>query len=139
MMPSAFTLCIIVLVGLATLGLPIGLSMIGASVFYLLVAVVYWCYGTQLSVFASASADLYGTRNLGLNYGLLFTAWGVAGILGPLIAAGVYDASGAYRYAFYAASALAVIAWCALTIANATALSPDRVATLRQSPAVGRQ
>ena len=37
-MPSAFTLCIIVLVVLATLGLPIGLSMIGASVFYLLVA-----------------------------------------------------------------------------------------------------
>ena len=38
MMPSAFTLCIIVLVALATLGLPIGLSMIGASIFYLLFA-----------------------------------------------------------------------------------------------------
>src|SRR5437773_7927845 len=38
MMPSAFTLCIIVLVALAVLGLPIGLSMIGASVFYLLFA-----------------------------------------------------------------------------------------------------
>src|SRR5216110_1369206 len=38
MMPSAFTLCIIVLVALGVLGLPIGLSMIGASVFYLLVA-----------------------------------------------------------------------------------------------------
>ena len=38
MMPSHFTLCIIVLVALAVLGLPIGLSMIGASVFYLLVS-----------------------------------------------------------------------------------------------------
>ena len=38
MMPSAFTLCIIALVALATLGLPIGLSMIGASIFYLLLA-----------------------------------------------------------------------------------------------------
>ncbi|MEO6749671.1 MAG: TRAP transporter large permease [Casimicrobiaceae bacterium] len=37
-MPSHFTLCIIVLVALAVLGLPIGLSMIGASVFYLLVS-----------------------------------------------------------------------------------------------------
>ncbi|HEV8503119.1 MAG TPA: TRAP transporter large permease [Casimicrobiaceae bacterium] len=37
-MPSHFTLCIVVLVALAVLGLPIGLSMIGASVFYLLVA-----------------------------------------------------------------------------------------------------
>src|SRR5262249_50004444 len=38
--------------------------------FFLLVACVYWCYGTQLSVFASATADLYGTRRLGLNYGV---------------------------------------------------------------------
>jgi tripartite ATP-independent transporter DctM subunit len=37
-MPSPFALCIIVLVGLATLGLPIGLSMIAASIFYLLMA-----------------------------------------------------------------------------------------------------
>ncbi|HVN34138.1 MAG TPA: TRAP transporter large permease subunit [Casimicrobiaceae bacterium] len=37
-MPGHFTLCIIVLVTLAVLGLPIGLSMITASVFYLLVA-----------------------------------------------------------------------------------------------------
>src|SRR5438067_1751877 len=38
MMPSAFPLCIIVLVALAMLGLPIGFSMIGASIFYLVVA-----------------------------------------------------------------------------------------------------
>ena len=37
-MPSHFTLCILVLVALAILGLPIGLSMIGASIFYLLIA-----------------------------------------------------------------------------------------------------
>jgi tripartite ATP-independent transporter DctM subunit len=37
-MPSHFTLCIIVLVGLAVLGLPIGLSMIVASVFYFIVS-----------------------------------------------------------------------------------------------------
>src|SRR5207245_1209459 len=29
-------------------------------------------------------ATLYGTRNLGMNYGLLFTAWGAAGIIGPM-------------------------------------------------------
>jgi C4-dicarboxylate transporter, DctM subunit len=37
-MSGHFTLCIAVLVVLALLGLPIGLSMIGASIFYLLVA-----------------------------------------------------------------------------------------------------
>jgi OFA family oxalate/formate antiporter-like MFS transporter len=87
---------------------------------YVLVAVVYWCYGTQLSVFASTTADLYGTRNLGMNYGLLFTAWGAAGIIGPIIAARVFDALGDYRYAFYAASALALVAFASLILAGTT-------------------
>lgn len=89
-----------------------------ALLFYVLVAAVYWCYGTQLSLFASATADLYGTRYLGLNYGVLFTAWGAAGILGPMIAARVYDATGDYRYAFYAAGGLAVGAFAALSLAK---------------------
>ncbi len=86
--------------------------------FYLLVAIVYWCYGTQLSVFASTTADFYGTRNLGMNYGVLFTAWGAAGILGPAIAAKVYDRSGTYRYAFFTAAVLALVALASLAIAR---------------------
>src|SRR5204863_9431311 len=89
--------------------------------FYLLVALVYWCYGTQISVFASTTADFYGTRHLGMNYGVLFTAWGVAGILGPAIAAAVFDRFGAYRYAFFTASAFALIALAALAVARAPA------------------
>jgi OFA family oxalate/formate antiporter-like MFS transporter len=87
--------------------------------FFLLVPVVYWCYGTQLSVFASTTADFYGTRNLGLNYGLLFTAWGAAGILGPAIAGRAFDRFGDYRVAFFAAGALALVAFAALSITNA--------------------
>ena len=91
------------------------------ALFYLLVIVVYWCYGTQLSVFASTTADFYGTRNLGMNYGALFTAWGAAGVLGPLIAGRVFDATKSYQYAFYAAAALALGALAALLIARRTA------------------
>ncbi|MEQ1898416.1 MAG: OFA family MFS transporter [Vicinamibacterales bacterium] len=87
------------------------------TLFYVLVVVVYWCYGTQLSVFASSTADLYGTKNLGANYGLLFTAWGVAGVLGPMIGAQVFDAFGGYRYAFYAAGVLALVSFAALSMA----------------------
>ena len=76
----------------------------------------YWCYGTQLSVFASTTADFYGTKNLGLNYGVLFSAWGAAGIIGPAIAARVFDRFGDYRYAFFTASALSVVAFIALSL-----------------------
>ncbi len=48
-----------------------------------MVFVVYWCYGTQLSVNAAATADFFGAKNAGMNYGMLFTAWGVAGSYRP--------------------------------------------------------
>jgi OFA family oxalate/formate antiporter-like MFS transporter len=95
--------------------------------FYTLVAVVYWCYGTQLSVFASTTADFYGTKNLGTNYGVLFTAWGAAGILGPAIAGRVFDRFGDYRYAFFTAAALALVALVSLSIARPPAHSPVHV------------
>lgn len=88
------------------------------GLFFLLVAVVYWCYGTQLSVFASTTADFFGTRSLGMNYGVLFTSWGTAGILGPMIAAEVFDAFGDYQYAFYAAGVLALVAFASLLLAR---------------------
>ena len=86
--------------------------------FFVLLAAVYWCYGTQLSVFASTTADFYGTRNLGMNYGTLFTAWGAAGIIGPAIAARVFIAFGDYRYAFFAAAGLAIVAFLSLSMAR---------------------
>ena len=93
--------------------------------FYALVALVYWCYGTQLSVFASTVADFYGTKNLGLNYGVLFTAWGAAGIIGPAIAARVFDRFGDYRYAFFTASALAVVALVSLSMVKTDLGTPS--------------
>ena len=89
-----------------------------AILFYLLVAVVYWCFGAQLSVFATTSADFFGTRYLGLNYGLLFTAYGVAGLLGPIIAGRVFDAFGDYRYAFFSAAGLALVALLSIALAR---------------------
>lgn len=89
-----------------------------AILFYLLVAIVYWCFGAQLSVFATTSADFFGTKHLGLNYGLLFTAYGVAGLVGPLIAGRVFDAYNDYRYAFFIAAGLAVVALISITLAR---------------------
>jgi MFS family permease len=99
-----------------------------AVMFYVLVGIVYWCYGTQLSVFASTTADFYGTKNLGLNYGVLFTAWGVAGIVGPIAAGRAYDASGDYRSAFFVAGALAVAAFAILTFARVPSVEARKTA-----------
>jgi len=88
------------------------------TIFYVLLAVVYYCYGTQLSVYASTSADFYGTKNVGFNYGLLLLAWGVASILGPFLGGRVFVATGEYRWAFYVAAAVSVVALGVLAAAR---------------------
>jgi len=96
---------------ISAIAMPI-LYAVGSNValLYATVFVVYWCYGTQLSVNGSATSDFWGTRNAGINYGMLFTSWGVAGIIGPRIGGVLFDKYKNYRYAFYAAAVLAVVA-----------------------------
>jgi OFA family oxalate/formate antiporter-like MFS transporter len=108
------------------------------TLFYILLAVVYYCYGTQLSVYASTSADFYGTKYIGFNYGLLLLAWGVAGILGPFLGGKVYVATGEYRHAFFAAAIIAVFALFALFLAknpNAVGVHAENAAGVRAAPA----
>ena len=85
---------------------------------YVMVFIVYWCYGTQLSVNGSATADFWGTKNAGINYGMLFTAWGVAGIIGPRIGGVLYDKYHNYQMAFYTAGVLAAVALVAELLAR---------------------
>ena len=111
------TLRLMVLVSAAAL--PLFYLFAGqVALFYVLLVVIYYCYGTLLSVFASTCADFYGTRHMGVNYGLLFSAWGVAGIVGPVIAGRVFDAYGDYQLAFYLAAGLSVVALIALAFAR---------------------
>jgi OFA family oxalate/formate antiporter-like MFS transporter len=74
------------------------------------VFVVYWCFGTQLSVNASAAADFWGTRNAGGNYGMLYTAYGVAGVIGPRIGSSAFVRTHSYQAAFDTAAMLAAVA-----------------------------
>ncbi|MEA3423086.1 MAG: OFA family MFS transporter [Bacillota bacterium] len=74
------------------------------------VGVIYFAYGSMLSVFPSACGDNYGTKNLGLNYGVLFSAWGFGGIFGPMLGGFIKDATGSYTMAFYSAAVFLAVA-----------------------------
>jgi OFA family oxalate/formate antiporter-like MFS transporter len=99
------------MIGVSAVAMPL-LYLTGGNValLYVMVFVVYWCYGTQLSVNGSATSDFWGTKNAGINYGLLFTAWGVSGIIGPRIGGRLFDQYKDYQAAFYVAAGLAVVA-----------------------------
>lgn len=74
------------------------------------VGIIYFSYGSMLSVFPSACGDNYGTKNFGLNYGVLFSAWGFGGIFGPMLGGFIKDTTGSYTMAFYTAAAFLAIA-----------------------------
>lgn len=67
-------------------------------------------YGSNLSLFPSTTADYFGTKNLGVNYGLVFTAWGVGGVFGSMVAGKIVDLTGTYNMAFLVAAALCIVA-----------------------------
>ena len=117
------------MIAISAIGMPI-LYKVGGNValLYVMVFVVYWCYGTQLSVNASTTSDFWGTKNAGINYGLLFTSWGVAGIIGPRIGGKFFDKYHNYEYAFYTAAALAIVALLCELIARRPQVPEARAA-----------
>ncbi|SMY31524.1 putative MFS-type transporter YhjX [Photobacterium malacitanum] len=67
-------------------------------------------YGTLLAVFPSIIADFYGLKNYGANYGVLYTAWGVSGFIGPVVAAFAVDTTGTYTLAYTVCSVMIAVA-----------------------------
>lgn len=61
-------------------------------------------------MFPSATADFFGSKNVGKNYGVMFTAYGIAGITGAFVAGPIVDATGSYFMAFLVTGVLAIIA-----------------------------
>ena len=68
-------------VGASEMGLIVGACIIGFN------------FGGNFALFPAATADFFGNKNVGKNYGYVFLAYGVAGIVGPQIAAFFKDAA----------------------------------------------
>ena len=73
------------------------------------IAVTGLCYGAGFSVFPAMTIDLYGMKNFGTNYGLIMTGWGFGGVIGPMLAAAVFDANNNYNMAYIISCALLVV------------------------------
>ena len=86
--------------------------VIGEKSVWLLFAVIgvmFWQYGGTLALMPAITADYYGSKNLGLNYGLVFIGWGIAFFV-PQLAGYIYDATGSFSGAFYLSGGLLVVA-----------------------------
>jgi hypothetical protein len=119
-----WTMCIIFLFQ-AGLMMVLRTGLFNMTAFIIVSMLLGFNYGACLSVFPSAVKDNFGLRNFGINYGLVFTAWGVGGLVFPLAAGKMFEAAkratgtGCYNDAYLAAAALLVVA-AALTFATRT-------------------
>ncbi|MDP6627193.1 MAG: OFA family MFS transporter [Methanopyri archaeon] len=78
-------------------------------------------FGGNFALFPSATADFFGTKNIGINYGWVFTSYGVAGIFGPMLGGYVKDTLKVYDQAFLIAAGLCVVAALLALITSAPA------------------
>jgi MFS transporter, OFA family, oxalate/formate antiporter len=66
-------------------------------------------YGSLFALFPSATTGYFGIKNLGVNYGLVFTGWGIAGVIGPLLGGLVVDHTGTYTISYLVSAVLLLV------------------------------
>lgn len=77
-----------------------GLSVTNSpGLFAVLGALILFSYGGSSGTMAATTADLFGARNVGSIYGLMLTAWGFGGVLGPLLISALRESTGSYTSA----------------------------------------
>jgi OFA family oxalate/formate antiporter-like MFS transporter len=73
------------------------------------VALVGANYGANLAVIPAMMKDFYGAKNLAMNYGVVYTAWGLGGFMVSQLGSTIKDIYGSYDYAYALAAAMLIV------------------------------
>jgi MFS family permease len=103
-----------VMLSFQTLLMLIAIPVVGAErsravILVLLATFIGFNYGTNLSLFPSLTKDLWGLKNFGINYGIVFTAWGVGGFVMGRLSQMLQAHTGSYTSSFLTAASLLII------------------------------
>lgn len=79
--------------------------------FSILAVIVALCYGGGFGTMPAFTADYFGSKKAGSIYGVMLTAWGVGGIIGPILIARVKDLTGNYTVALYIIAAIMLVSF----------------------------
>jgi OFA family oxalate/formate antiporter-like MFS transporter len=86
---------------------PMGKS---AAMLALIAGIVGWNYGAMFTLFPATLLSYFGPTAQGSNYGLLFTAWGIAGFCGPYLGGKLQAMSGSFLVPFVVSSVVLAVA-----------------------------
>ncbi|MEO0967585.1 MAG: OFA family MFS transporter [Cyanobacteria bacterium J06639_18] len=83
----------------------------GQLINFLVAYSIFWlCLGAWLAVAPAATLSFFGLNNYPSNYGLMFTSFGLGGLLGIFTIAAIKGITGSYLPFFYVTAAIACIA-----------------------------
>lgn len=77
-------------------------------------------FGGYLAIMPAITADYFGTKNLGINYGWMFTAYGAASLFGPTMIAYIKEISGGYAQALHIFAVLSLVGIALTTLNRST-------------------
>ncbi|WP_296003172.1 OFA family MFS transporter [uncultured Veillonella sp.] len=83
-----------------------------ALTFQILILLIITCYGGGFACIPAYLADLYGIRQLSTIHGRILTAWGLAGIVGPMLVSYFHEAGYGYSTALVCFALLFVLNTC---------------------------
>ncbi|EGR1055330.1 MFS transporter [Vibrio cholerae] len=86
-------------------------------------------YGTLLAVFPSITAEFYGLKNYGTNYGVLYTSWGIGGAIGAAVVGYSMTHGDGYNLAYTISAAMMAV--CILLALITKPISAEKVAQLQ--------
>ena len=109
------------------------LLFIGESQALLLVVaatLIGFNYGTNLSLFPSATKDYFGLKNFGMNYGLVFSAWGIGGFVFPRVSQMIIARTGSMETAYIMCVILLVVSSLVALMTRAPVNIPQGISLL---------
>jgi OFA family oxalate/formate antiporter-like MFS transporter len=105
---------LMIMLSFQTVLMLVAIPLVGAEhaspvLLVLLATFIGFNYGTNLSLFPSVTKDNWGLKNFGINYGMVFTAWGVGGFVMGRLSQMLIAGSGSYTSSLLTAAALLII------------------------------
>ena len=99
------------------LAIPVaGTKGVAGWLIVLLATLIGFNYGAKLALFPSYTKDLWGLKSFGVNYGILFTAWGVGGFVLSRLQQMLTSQSGGSFTSSFAVAGVLLLAGAALTM-----------------------
>ena len=101
-----------------------------ATLFFILAAIIYLCYGGGFGTMPATAGDYFGVKHAGAIYGLMILGWSLGGIIGPLVISALIGGGKNYTLGY---SVVAIIALVAIVLTGLT-----RIPHTRQNTGEGR-